>query len=819
MGTRTVDLHIEGMNCASCVARIEKGLARLEGVDEVSANLATERATVSFDPDVVGIDRLIEEVSNLGYRAVTERLTLPIEGMTCAACVARVERALSEVDGVVGANVNFATEQATVDFQPSLVTLDRLSEAVDAAGYRVGRLEGEEEPADAERLARGREVRVLKLKLAIGVSVSAVLFVGMLRMWIPVIPSIFSNPYLQFVIATPVQFWVGWQFYRGFWKALLHRTADMNTLIAVGTSAAYLYSLVATFVPQWLAQAGQGREVYYDTAVMIVTLIILGRFLEARAKGQASEAIRQLIGLQPKMARVRRDGVEVDIRVEDVQVGDLVIVRPGERIPVDGRVREGYSSVDESMLTGESIPVEKGIGDQVIGATINKTGSFVFEAINVGRETALAQIIRLVQEAQGSKAPIQRLADRVASIFVPAVIAIAAVTFLIWLFFGPEPSLTFALVNFVAVLIVACPCALGLATPTAIMVGTGRGAQLGILIRGGESLEVAHRLRSVIFDKTGTLTEGKPRVTDVIALGNVGESEIIRLAASAERGSEHPLGEALVEKAAERGIELSRAEQFDTLPGLGVRATVSGRSLTIGNMKMAEGDGLETSGATEHLERLSGEGKTPVIIAEDGVILGVVAVADTLKDHAAEAVGSLHRLGLEVLMITGDNKRTADAIAGDVGIDRVLAEVLPHEKAGEVKTLQDAGRIVAMVGDGINDSPALAQADLGIAIGTGTDVAMEASDITLITGDVRGVVTAIELSRQTVRTIKQNLFWAFFYNSAFIPVAAGVLYPAFGILLNPVFAAVAMAFSSVSVVTNSLRLRRFKPRVVSGGRP
>jgi Cu+-exporting ATPase len=624
-----------------------------------------------------------------------------------------------------------------------------------------------------------------------------------------------------------VQFWAGWRFYRGAWQVARHRSTDMNTLIAVGTSAAYFYSIVATFWPDIIETApGVSADVYFDTAAVIVGLILLGRWLEARAKGQTSAAIKRLMGLRAKTARLWRDGEEQDVPIEDVVPGDVIVVRPGEKLPVDGVVLEGRSAVDESMLTGESLPVEKGPEDEVFGATINMTGSFRFRATKVGKDSALSQIIRLVQEAQGSKAPIQRLADLIASYFVPIVFGIALSTFVVWWIFGPAPAITFALLNTVAVVIIACPCALGLATPTAIMVGTGKGAEYGVLIRGGESLETAHKIATVVLDKTGTITEGKPSVTDVVAADGRSADELLRLAASAERGSEHPLGEAIVQEARVRGLALAEAQEFQAVPGHGIEAEVEGLRLVLGNLKLMEDRRLDLNGLPPQGEMLSQEGKTPMFVALDGRVAGIIAVADTVKPGARDAIDELHRMGLEVVMLTGDNRRTADAIARQVGVDRVLAEVLPEEKVKQVRALQAEGKVVAMVGDGINDAPALAQADVGIAIGTGTDVAMEASDITLIKGDPRDVATAIRLSKQTMRTIRQNLFWAFAYNTALIPVAAGVLYPLlsntgvpavlepffgeFG-FLNPMLAAGAMAFSSVSVMLNSLRLRGFRP--------
>ena len=600
----------------------------------------------------------------------------------------------------------------------------------------------------------------------------------------------------------------------------------MNTLIAVGTSAAYFYSVVAVLFPGLFVARGLEPHVYFDTAAVIIALILLGRFLEARARGQTSEAIKKLIGLKPKTALVIRDGKEMEIPVEDVQVGDLILIRPGERVPVDGIVRQGYSSIDESMITGESIPVEKKVGDEVIGATINKTGSFQFEATKVGKDTTLAQIIRLVEEAQGSKAPIQRLADVISSYFVPIVIGIAIITFIIWYFVGPAPALTLALLNFVAVLIIACPCALGLATPTAIMVGTGKGAEHGVLIRNAEALERSHRISAVLLDKTGTLTRGEPEVTDVIKTASFSQEEVLRLAASAERGSEHPLGEAIVKAALEKKLEVSPASDFSTIPGHGVEASVEGKKLLLGNLRLIKNRGFSVNGLEEVAKHLWEKGKTVMFLGLDSQVVGLIALADTLKPSAKEAVQALHKMGIEVVMLTGDNRRTAEAIAREVGIDRVLSEVLPEHKAQEVKKLQEEGKVVAMVGDGINDAPALAQADIGIAIGTGTDVAMETGDITLVSGDLGGIVTAIALSKRTMRTIKQNLFWAFAYNVSLIPVAAGILYFVFGQsgvppalqfflgdygFLNPILAAFAMAASSLTVVSNSLRLRRFKP--------
>ncbi len=839
-----LDIGIQGMHCASCVSTIEEALATVPGVSSAVVNLAAERGTVHFDPAVVGPAALAKAIADTGYAPQVEKVTIPVGGISCASCVATIEGALRKTPGVVSATVNLATNAATVEFVPATTTLQDLRHAVRDAGYEPLEVGEGATLADHEKAAREREVHALKRRLGVGIALTVPVFLGSFPEWFPWVPRILQSFWVLLLLSTPVQFWVGAQFYRGCWAALRRRTSDMNTLIAVGTSAAYLYSLAMTVVPGFFQARGITPAVYFDTAAVIITLILLGRLLEAIAKGRTSEAIKRLVGLQAKTARVIRDGEEADIPVEEVRIGDLVVVRPGEKVPVDGVVREGASAVDESMLTGESLPVEKRPDDPVIGATLNKTGTFRFVATKVGRDTVLAQIIKLVEEAQGSKAPIQRLADRVASVFVPAVIGIAILTFGVWWAVGPRPAFLFGLLNFVSVLIIACPCALGLATPTAIMVGTGKGAEQGILIRSGESLETAHRIQTIVFDKTGTLTKGQPEVTDVLCLGaeEMGNAEcgmrneegggrnsairnpqsevaaqpreMLRLAASLERGSEHPLGEAIVARAKEGGLILSDVEGFEAVPGHGVRGKVDGRSVVLGNAKLMHEMGVSLGTLAETAETLAGQGKTPMFVAVDGEPIGVIAVADTLKEHSAEAISALHRLGVEVAMITGDNRRTAVAIAQQTGIDRVLAEVLPDQKADEVRKLQAEGKVVAMVGDGINDAPALAQANVGIAIGTGTDVAMEASDITLIRGDLRGVVTAIQLSKRTLRTIKQNLFWAFIYNVLGIPVAAGLLYPFFGMLLDPMVASAAMALSSVSVVTNSLRLRRFRPSVV-----
>jgi P-type Cu+ transporter len=750
------------------------------------------------------------------------RITIPVVGMTCASCVGRVERAVEKVPGVLDVTVNLGTEKSTVEYLAGEVDVGTLERAIEGAGYGVVR----EEETSVED-AHEREYRKLEGNFLLAVALTALILLGslpqMLGLAVPVSMTLLNFGLLA--LATPVQFWAGWRFYEGAWAALRHGQANMNTLVALGTSAAYLYSAVATLAPGLLA----GRaDVYFDTSSLIITLVLLGRLLEARTKGRTNEAIKKLAGLQARTARVVRGqgpGEDVDVPVEEVEVGDLLLVRPGEKVPVDGVVLAGESAVDEAMITGESIPVSKREGDEVIGATVNKTGSFRFRATKVGSETALAQIMRMVEQAQGSKAPIQRLADRISAIFVPVVILIATMTFFVWLWLGPEPAFTHALLNFVAVLIIACPCAMGLATPTSIMVGTGKGAQRGILVKGGEALEEAHKLTTVVLDKTGTLTRGEPRLTDVIPLDGLSGDELLVVAAAAERRSEHPLGEAIVAGAMDRGLDVPEPETFDAPTGRGVRATVSGKTVLVGSRKLMDESGVPEDGLASRFEELTASGKTPMFVAVDGEVAGLVAVADVVREESKEAVDLLRRMGLEVVMLTGDNGRTAESVAGELGIERVLAEVVPEDKEKEIRKLQVEGKVVAMVGDGINDAPALASADVGVAIGTGTDVAMEAADLTLISGDVRGVARAIRLSKATMQNIKQNLFWAFAYNVALIPVAAGILYPLFAGgtvpealrpflgeygFLNPVLAAAAMALSSVTVVSNALRLRLVK---------
>jgi len=809
-------IHITGMTCTTCAATIKKGLSQTPGVEQVDVSFASEKASIEYDPTKVDLAKIKNTVSQLGYGVATKKSIFPVGGMTCASCVARVEEALSSVPGVISASVNLASEKATVEYLERTGLAD-MRRAVKDAGYELG---PEAQALEDVATAAQREIRVIRNRFIIATILTAsIMALG----WGA---SFVGKSYLLLALATPVQFWAGLRFYRGAWGALKHRTSDMNTLIAVGTSVAYFYSMIAVIFPGLFTAGVVEPHLYFHTSAAIITLILLGRFLEARARGQTSEAIKKIIGMQPKTALVIREGEQGEIPVEEVQVGDFILVRPGERVPVDGIVRQGYSSVDESMITGESIPVEKKVGDEVIGATINKTGSLEIETSKVGKDTTLAHIVRMVEEAQGSKAPIQRLADVIASYFVPAVIGIAIVTFVVWYFVGPAPALTFAFLNFVAVLVIACPCALGLATPTAIMVGTGKGAEHGILIRNGEALERAHQINTALLDKTGTLTSGEPVVTDIISAHSFSQEEVLQLAASAEHNSEHPLGEAVVKAALEKKLGLSPSSDFNAIPGQGVEALVEGKKLFLGNLRLMKERGLSLNGLEKKAAELLEGGKTVMFLGLDSQVAGIIALADTLKPGAREALQALHKMDIETAMLTGDNWRTAEAIAREAGIDRVLAEVLPEHKAREVKKLQEEGKVVAMVGDGINDAPALAQADVGIAIGTGTDVAMETGDITLISGDLMGVVTAISLSKRTMRTIKQNLFWAFAYNTALIPIAAGVLYLAFGNIgvpsglrfvlgeygfLNPILAAAAMAASSITVVSNSLRLRRFKP--------
>ena len=739
-----------------------------------------------------------------------ERLTLPVRGMHCAACVGKVERALTSVPGVDEATVNLATEKATVTFDPTRTDVTRLQDAVARAGYElVEPREAAGQTPDREQSAREETQRRARSKFVVGAILSVPIVVGSMVEIFPWAPAWLRNPWLLWALATPVQFWVGSEFHAGFLRDLRHRTASMSTLVSIGTNAAYFFSLAVTLWPHVFMPAG--GMTYYETGAVVITLVVLGRWLEARARGRTSEAIRRLVSLAPRTARVVREGRELDVPTTEVGVGDLVRIRPGERIPVDGVVLEGASTIDESMLTGESLPVEKTAESRVVGGSVNQTGALLFRATHVGSETTLARIVRLVEDAQASRAPIQRLADRVAAVFVPIVLVIAGATCLAWLAFGPEPRLPMALTTAVAVLVIACPCAMGLATPTAIMVGTGKGAEHGVLIKSATALEVLHRVDTIVFDKTGTLTVGRPEVTDIVTVPGVGEDDALAVAAGAEQASEHPLGEAIVRLAKERGLALPPVGEFTAVPGQGIDAMAPTGRILLGNVTMMNERGIDVSLLADRAIALQAQGKTVVVLAFAGRLLALIAVADVLKPDAAATIRRLREMGLAVAMLSGDNRRTAEAIAREAGIGRVLAEVLPADKAGEIKRLEEGGHRVAMVGDGINDAPALTQADVGIVMGSGTDVAIEAADVTLMRSDVAGVVVALELSRRTIQIVKQNLGWAFGYNILLIPVAAGVLYPLAGVLLSPILAGAAMAFSSVSVVTNSLRLKRWRP--------
>lgn len=743
--------------------------------------------------------------------------TFSIKGMHCASCVRVLERALKKVDGVVDANVNLATEKATVSYDTGKVTDAHLSSAVSSVGYKA--IVGDETMhEDEEKKEKQKELNNLKIKVGVSLLLGGLILWGSFPGIMQFSPIFLQNSWVQMFLAIPVQFWAGLMFYRATIPALKNRTANMDTLVSIGTTVAFTYSIFVTIFPQIVERVGISATPYFDTSTVIIGLILLGRYFEAKAKLGTSEAIKKLIGLQAKTARIIKDKKEVDIPIEDVQIGDLIRVRPGEKIPVDGNIQEGESSVDESMITGESIPVDKSKNDNVVGATLNKSGTFVYKATKVGQETMLAQIIKLVQEAQGSKAPIQKTADIVSSYFVPIVIMLAFATFAVWYIFGPNPAFLFAMLNTVAVLIIACPCAMGLATPTAIMVGTGKGAENGILIRDAESLETANKIKAVIFDKTGTLTHGSPEVTDIIATEKQKESEVISLAASLEKGSEHSLADAIVKKAEQEKVKIHPVAKFNAIAGHGVEGTVGKNKIYLGNKKLMDRERVDYKSVSQEIVRLENEGKTVMLIASfprhpersEGSLLGIIAVADTIKESAREAVSKLQEKGIEVVMITGDNQSTANAIGKNLGIKRILAEILPNQKEEEVKKIQAEGKKVAMVGDGINDAPALAAADIGIAMGTGTDVAIEAGDITLVNKNLTSVVSAIELSKKTMRIIKQNLFWAFGYNVILIPVAMGALYPFFHLFLNPIFASAAMAMSSISVVSNSLRLKGTK---------
>jgi len=854
MTKKTYKIH--GMHCASCAGTIERVLAKTAGVRSASVNFASESALIEFDESIVSESDLAQAVSSIGYHLdvgshprasssenrnaeehaisgqYSRSISIKVLGMDSPHCAMVVEGALKKLSGIINTDIDFSNQRAKVVFSPEKITVGDIFQVITDAGYKPIEEEGEtEDILDKEKIARAKQLAVLKQKLIIGGFLSVAVFLGSFPEWFSFIPAFLNNYWFLFILTTPVQFWVGWQFYAGLKLLVKYRAADMNTLIAIGTLAAYGYSAAVTFFPDFFAKGGAAPKIYFDTSAIIIVLILLGKYFEVLMKGRASEAIKKLIGLQPKTAKILRDGKEIEIPISEVIVGDLVVVRPGERVPVDGQITAGDSEIDESMVTGESMPVHKTVGSSVIGSTVNKFGTFTFRATKVGKDTVLSQIIKMVEEAQGSKAPIQRLADLVSSYFVPVVFVIAVLTFIIWYFFGPAPAGNFALVNFVAVLIIACPCALGLATPMAIMVSSGSAATKGILVKDAASLEIAGKLNTIILDKTGTLTKGEPQLTDILAFNDEKQAEVLHLAASLEQRSEHPLAKAILryaasldqksshpldkaimDEAVKEKIVLRELEDFQAISGQGLRGFLQIESQKVeaylGNRRLIQSIGLDASPYEDKIINLESEGKTVMILAVAGQIKGALAVADVLKDESKKAVEALKKNHLDVWMITGDNQRTAAAIAKQVGITNVMSEVLPDKKSEAVRALQAQGKIVAMVGDGINDAPALTQANVGIAMGEGTDIAMESANITLMRGDLMLIPETIKLSKRTMSIIKQNLFWAFFYNSAFIPVAAGVLYPFFGLLLNPVFAAAAMAFSSISVVLNSLRLKR-----------
>ncbi|MCU5706844.1 heavy metal translocating P-type ATPase [Bacillus wiedmannii] len=799
---KEANLQISGMTCAACANRIEKGLKRVEGVHDANVNFALEKTKIMYDPQKTNPQQFKEKVESLGYGIVSDKAEFTVSGMTCAACANRVEKRLNKLEGVNGATVNFALESATVDFNPDEINVNEMKSAITKLGYKLEVKSDEQDGSTDHRL---QEIERQKKKFIISFILSFPLLWAMVSHFsftsFIYLPDMLMNPWVQLALATPVQFIIGGQFYVGAYKALRNKSANMDVLVALGTSAAYFYSVYLSI--RSIGSSEHMTDLYFETSAVLITLIILGKLFEAKAKGRSSEAIKKLMGLQAKTATVVRDGTEMKILIEEVVAGDIVYVKPGEKIPVDGEIVEGKSAIDESMLTGESIPVDKTIGDVVIGSTMNKNGFLKVKATKVGRDTALAQIIKVVEEAQGSKAPIQRVADQISGIFVPVVVVIAIITFAVWMLFVTPGDFGGALEKMIAVLVIACPCALGLATPTSIMAGSGRSAEYGILFKGGEHLEATHRLDTVILDKTGTVTNGKPVLTDVIVADGFHEEEILRLVGAAEKNSEHPLAEAIVEGIKEKKIDIPSSETFEAIPGFGIESVVEGKQLLIGTRRLMKKFNIDIEEFSKSMEELEREGKTAMLIAINKEYAGIVAVADTVKDTSKAAIARLKKMGLDVVMITGDNTQTAQAIAKQVGIDHVIAEVLPEGKAEEVKKLQAQGKKVAMVGDGINDAPALATADIGMAIGTGTDVAMEAADITLIRGDLNSIADAIFMSKMTIRNIKQNLFWALAYNGLGIPIAA------FG-FLAPWVAGAAMAFSSVSVVLNALRLQRVK---------
>ncbi|WP_368297089.1 heavy metal translocating P-type ATPase [Cytobacillus firmus] len=799
---KEVHLPISGMTCAACSSRIEKGLNKLDGVQEASVNLALEKAAIKYNPDVTSVEAFEKKIEDLGYAVVLEKAEFELLGMTCAACSGRIEKGLNKLPGVKQAVVNLALETGTVEYNPEQVSVQEMIKKVENLGYQAKVKTDKDQEIEGYR---EKEIEKQKGKFVFSLILSIPLFWSMVGHFeftsFIYVPDMFMNPWVQLALAAPVQFFIGKQFYIGAYKALRNKSANMDVLVALGTSAAFFYSLYQSLLS--IGSNGHMVELYYETSAILITLIILGKLFEARAKGRSSEAIKKLMGLQAKTATVLREGEEIEIPLEEVIAGDIIFVKPGEKIPVDGEIIEGQSALDESMLTGESVPVDKTAGDTVIGSTLNKNGFLKIKATKVGKDTALSQIIKVVEEAQGSKAPIQRMADKISGIFVPIVVSIAVVTFLVWYLWVSPGNFAEALEKLIAVLVIACPCALGLATPTSIMAGSGRAAEYGVLFKGGEHLELTHEITTVVLDKTGTVTHGKPVLTDVITEGNIEEMAFLQLVGSAEKQSEHPLAEAIVKGIKDKGITLFYPQEFEAIPGYGIKAKVEGKDLLVGTRRLMEKYDINVHSAKLEMETLEENGKTAMLVAVDGQYAGIVAVADTIKETSRNAIYRLKQLGIEVIMITGDNKRTAQAIAEEVGIDSAIAEILPEGKAEEVKKLQNQGKKVAMVGDGINDAPALAVADIGMAIGTGTDVAMEAADITLMRGDLNSIADAILMSKKTIRNIKQNLFWAFAYNTLGIPVAA------LG-FLAPWLAGAAMAFSSVSVVLNALRLQRVK---------
>ena len=811
----TKSFKIEGMTCASCAKAVERATKKLQGVNEANVNIATEKLSINFDETKVSVEDIQTAVEKAGYKAISDasNKTMKIEGMTCASCAKAVERATRKIDGVTEADVNYATEKLIINYEPSKVKVIDIKKAIEKAGYKA--IE-EETTVDTDKERKDKEIKLLWKKFVISAIFTVpLLYISMGHMMRLHLPD-FINPMMnsdmfalsQLLLTIPVII-AGNRYYTVGFKALIRRSPNMDSLIAIGTSAAVLYGIFAT-VKIVGGDTSYAMDLYYESAAVIITLITLGKYLESVSKGKTSEAIKKLMGLAPKTAIVIRSGKEIEITIEEVEVGDIIVVKPGEKMPVDGEVVAGTTSVDESMLTGESMPVEKNSGDKIIGASINKNGTINYKATKVDKDTALAQIIKLVEDAQGSKAPIAKLADVISGYFVPIVIALAVLSGLGWYFIGGESEI-FSLTIFISVLVIACPCALGLATPTAIMVGTGKGAEYGVLIKSGVALETAHKIQTIVFDKTGTITEGKPKVTDVVVINGIAQNYLLQLAASAEKGSEHPLGEAIVKGAEEKGLEFKKLDFFKAIPGYGIEVKIDGKNILLGNRKLMIDSKISLVELEKISDELAGEGKTPMYIAIDNKMAGIIAVADTVKASSKKAIEKLHEMGIEVAMITGDNKRTAEAIAKQVGIDRILAEVLPQDKANEVKNLQAEGKKIAMVGDGINDAPALAQADIGIAIGSGTDVAMESADIVLMRSDLMDVPTALQLSKSTIRNIKQNLFWAFGYNIIGIPIAMGILHIFGGPLLNPMIAGATMSLSSVSVLTNALRLKRFKP--------